>query len=310
MFQGHPALKFVTTHGRSMTVPYVDYHGSPAFRFNVYTPDGNGWGHGPRAFLYVSKQRIALEPSPKYPKYSFDSPHSEVQVKRYTNPISAILIHSGEPYEAHTLCEKEGGGVNFCGYYREQTALIDFMYRCIDDFDAAEQEFKRVTASLQPSPPPQASPGPVQVEPVKQPPPPPPPPALALSLRPANVQVYVDDVFKGMTSAEGRLVIEGLAPGTHRVRMNLIGYTEAARTVELKPGEKATIEAKLEVAGPKPLALAEIEEALSNGLPSKGITKLVNQYGVDFALTKEFEQRLRDKGADSDLLVAIATNKK
>ena len=309
MLEGRPAVKFVTTHGRSMTVPYADYHGSPAFRFNVYTPDGNGWGHGPRTFLYVSKQRIVLEPSHKFPRYSFDSPHSEVQVKRYRDPISAILIHSGELYEAHTLCEKEGGGVNFCGYYREQTALIDFMYRSIDDFDAAEQEFKQLTASLQPGPPQQPPPAVVQTEPVK-PAPSPPPPTLALSLQPANVQVYVDDVFKGMTSAEGKLVVEGLTPGTHRVRMNLIGYTESARTVELKAGETATIEAKLEPAGPKPLALGEIEEALSNALPPKGITKLVKQYGVDFALTKEVEQRLRSKGADSDLLLAIATNKK
>jgi len=161
---------------------------------------------------------------------------------------------------------------------------------------------------LRPAPPPPTAPVPTQVETEK--PPRPPPPRLALSLQPANVQVYVDDVFKGMTSAEGRLVIEGLAPGSHRVRMNLIGYTESARAVELKAGETATIEGKLEPAGPKPLELGEIEEALGNGLPPKGITKLVNQYGVDFTLTKPIEQRLRDKGADSDLLVAIATNKK
>jgi hypothetical protein len=164
-------------------------------------------------------------------------------------------------------------------------------------------------ANMQPNPPPQASPAPAQIEAVK-PPSTPPLPTLALSVQPANTQVYVDDVFKGMTSAEGRLVVEGLTPGVHRVRMNLLGYTEAAQTVELKAGETATIEAKLEPAGPKPLALGEIEEALTNGLPPKGITKLVNQYGVDFALTKEIEQRLREKGADSDLLVAIATNKK
>jgi len=133
---------------------------------------------------------------------------------------------------------------------------------------------------------------------------------LNIETQPPAAQVYVDDVFKGLTSAEGRLVVEGLSPGTHRVRMNLIGYTESARTVELKPGETSTIEAKLEPAGPKALALVEIEEALTNGLSPKRITTLVNQFGVDFALTKELEQRLRSKGADSDLLVAIATNKK
>jgi hypothetical protein len=134
---------------------------------------------------------------------------------------------------------------------------------------------------------------------------------LSVETRPGNVQVYLDDAFKGLTSdREGRLRIEDLAPGAHRVRMNVIGYKEAAQTVELKAGETATVEAKLEPAGPKPLELGEIEEALANGVPPKGITKLVNQYGVDFALTKEIEQRLREKGADSGLLLAIATGKK
>ncbi|MGH9669467.1 MAG: PEGA domain-containing protein [Terriglobales bacterium] len=169
------------------------------------------------------------------------------------------------------------------------------LVRSLNDFSGAYEEFKRLTASLPPNPRLPAAPASG---------------TLSLSAEPANVQVYVDDVFKGMTSAEGRLVVEGLTPGAHRVRINLIGYAESARTVELKPGETSTVEAKLEPAGPRPLALAEIEEALTNGLPPKGITKLVNQYGVDFALTKEVEQRLREKGADADLLLAIATNKK
>ncbi len=133
---------------------------------------------------------------------------------------------------------------------------------------------------------------------------------LRVSTRPGNAQAYLNDEFRGTSSAEGNLTISALRPGTYRLRFSSLGYTESARTVELKAGETATIEAKLEPAGPKPLALAEIEEALTNGLPPKGITKLVNQYGVDFVLTKETEQRLRGKGADSDLLLAIATGKK
>jgi hypothetical protein len=134
---------------------------------------------------------------------------------------------------------------------------------------------------------------------------------LALVTQPGGVQVYLDDTFKGTTSEqEGRLRIENLAPGSHQVRLSLAGYKEWSQQVTSNPGETLPLTVKLEPAGPKPLALAEIEEALTNGLPPKGITKLVNQYGVDFALTKEVEQRLREKGADGDLLVAIATNKK
>jgi hypothetical protein len=133
---------------------------------------------------------------------------------------------------------------------------------------------------------------------------------LRITTLPGNAQAYLNDEFRGSSSSEGNLAIGNLKPGSYRLRLSLIGYKESAQTVELKAGETATVEAKLEPAGPKPLALGEIEEALANGLPPKGITKLVNQYGVDFALTKEVEQRLREKVADSDLLLAIATGKK
>jgi hypothetical protein len=178
--------------------------------------------------------------------------------------------------------------------------MIDFLERALRDFQAANEEFKRLTASLQPDPR-QASP--TELKPA-------PPPTLILSTQPASVQAYVDDEFKGISSAEGRLVISNLTPGSHRLRFTTIGYKELTESLDLTAGETKTLEATLDLAGPKPLALGEIEEALSNGLPPKGITKLVNQYGVDFALTKEVEQRLRGKGADDALLVAIATEKK
>ncbi len=135
--------------------------------------------------------------------------------------------------------------------------------------------------------------------------------SLRITAQPGNAQAYLDDKFKGVTSEdEGKLVIENLPPGTYHLRLALPGYRQWKQEVTLPPGETVPVQAKLEPAGPKPLALAEIEEALTNGLPPKGITKLVNQYGVDFTLTKDIEQRLRSKGADDALLVAIATGKK
>lgn len=134
---------------------------------------------------------------------------------------------------------------------------------------------------------------------------------LSLQTQPGGVQVYVDDKFKGETSEqEGRLVVENLEPRIHRLRLRLPGYKEWNQEVTLAAGETLPVSAKLEPAGPKPLALVEIEEALTNGLSPKRLTTLVKQFGVDFALTPEVEQRLREKGADSDLLLAIATNKK
>jgi len=61
--------------------------------------------------------------------------------------------------------------------------------------------------------------------------------------------------------------------------------------------------------GPPALTLAEVENALAN-LPKKRVAEMVEQYGVDFDLTDEAEKRLRDAGADTNLLLAIAKAKK
>ncbi|HEV2021214.1 MAG TPA: hypothetical protein VGQ94_01660, partial [Terriglobales bacterium] len=61
--------------------------------------------------------------------------------------------------------------------------------------------------------------------------------------------------------------------------------------------------------GPPPLTLAEVENALAN-LPRKRVVEMVGEYGVDFELSNQAEKRLRDAGADSDLLLAIAKAKK
>jgi hypothetical protein len=133
---------------------------------------------------------------------------------------------------------------------------------------------------------------------------------LVLQTRPGGVQVYIDDTFKGVTSEqEGRLQIENLAPGNHRVRLTLPGYKEWSQPTALVPGQTLALDAKLESAGPKPLGITEIEEALAN-LPKARVMALVKQFGVDFDLTGEVEQRLRERGADSDLLLAVATHKK
>jgi hypothetical protein len=61
--------------------------------------------------------------------------------------------------------------------------------------------------------------------------------------------------------------------------------------------------------GPPALTLAEVEKALAD-LPKKRVAEMVDQYGVDFDLTDEAEKRLRDAGADTNLLLAIAKAKK
>jgi len=61
--------------------------------------------------------------------------------------------------------------------------------------------------------------------------------------------------------------------------------------------------------GPPALSEKEVTDALSS-MPPARVTALVKQYGVDFELTDEAEKRLRDAGADANLLLAIAKAKK
>ena len=134
---------------------------------------------------------------------------------------------------------------------------------------------------------------------------------LRVVSQPGSVQVYVDDRFKGVTSeGEGVLVVENLAPGSHRIRLGLPGYKEWRQEVTLTAGDTLEVAAKLVSAGPAPLTLDEVDEALTNGVPKKRVIALVTQFGVDFALTEDVEQRLRKSGADSDILLLITRSKK
>lgn len=69
------------------------------------------------------------------------------------------------------------------------------------------------------------------------------------------------------------------------------------------------------VAKPQPrierrLALDEIEDLLTGGVSPKRTNALVQQYGVNFELTERIRARLLKLGADEELLVAIAKNRR
>jgi WD40 repeat protein len=129
---------------------------------------------------------------------------------------------------------------------------------------------------------------------------------LALVTQPGNVQVFLDDQPKGTTAPEdGKLLLEGLAPGLHHLGLRLDRYKPWQQDVTLAPGATLPLRAQMEAAGPKPLALEEVEEALKNGIASRRVAELVRQYGVDFKLSNEVGKRLRDAGADDELLLTI-----
>lgn len=151
----------------------------------------------------------------------------------------------------------------------------------------------------------------------KEPPPPAPPPAppkpkvasLTLTSRPGSVEVYLDGRYQGRTSEQGVLVVEA-PPGDHELRLSLPNYKEWAQVVNFTPEYPMRRDVALESSGPKPLSARDVEEALENGLAKARIVALVEKYGVGFALSAEVEASLRSKGADSELLLAIAKNKK
>jgi len=134
---------------------------------------------------------------------------------------------------------------------------------------------------------------------------------LSLVTQPGGVQAYVGDTFRGITSEQqGNLNIENLTPGSHQLRLTLPGYKEWNQQVTLPAGETLPVSAKLEPAGPKPLAFEEVEEALRNGISNKRVGELVKQFGVNFSMTAEREQRLRGAGADGELLYLVTQSKK
>ena len=133
---------------------------------------------------------------------------------------------------------------------------------------------------------------------------------IAVAVTPGGAQVYLDDEPKGIASEEGRLVLRGLSAGNHLVRISLPGYRDFSRTVTITPGQTLQLRAELQRRGPEPLAEWEVEKGLQDGLPPRGMKKLVEQLGVGFAVNDEIEKRLRGAGADDSLILAIMKNKK
>jgi TPR repeat protein len=133
---------------------------------------------------------------------------------------------------------------------------------------------------------------------------------LKIVTNPASAQVYVNDEFKGTSSAEGVLVIGKLAKGKYHVRVSLAGFNDWARDIELVPGSPSTVEASLQHAGPPPLSLQDVTGLLKGGISRVRAATLVKERGVDFALNDSIEQQIRSAGGDSDLLLVIATSKR
>ncbi len=132
---------------------------------------------------------------------------------------------------------------------------------------------------------------------------------LVLTTTPPGTQVFLDDVYWGISNAEGKLTIAGVAAGAHVVRLKKEGFKELKQAVTVVAGDNP-VALRAEEAGPRPLSEEEIEKALRYDVPKPRIKELVSQYGVTFTLTKDAEIRLLDAGADREMLALIANSRK
>jgi hypothetical protein len=70
--------------------------------------------------------------------------------------------------------------------------------------------------------------------------------AILLTVVPGAADVYVDDLPRGTTDAmTGRLLVEGLAPGLHGVRVAKAGYSEYRISVSLEEGRRTDLQVAL-----------------------------------------------------------------
>ena len=135
--------------------------------------------------------------------------------------------------------------------------------------------------------------------------------SLRIVTTPGTAQVYLDDKFRGSSSErEGVLLVDDLKPGDYKLRIALSGYKENMQSVTVVSDKSSTVTVSLVAQGPKPLGKDEVGDLLKNGVPKTRIMGMISQYGVDFDLSNEIEQQLRSVGADSDMLLVIARNKK
>ena len=69
---------------------------------------------------------------------------------------------------------------------------------------------------------------------------------LLLMTSPGNADVFVDDVVRGTSDQErGRLLVEGLTPGQHRIKVTKFGYNDYGINLVLEAGKRTDLQVAL-----------------------------------------------------------------
>jgi hypothetical protein len=106
---------------------------------------------------------------------------------------------------------------------------------------------------------------------------------LAIRTTPGELQVYLNDELKGMTSPEGELRVTNLQPGTYNLRVSLLGYQTYEKPITVSAGEEQTLSVTLvQKPGdvpPRPKAVpVEEPPAPTSGIPVPGVKVVSLQF--------------------------------
>ena len=291
---GHPALEYEGKQGWASYIEYFEWQGEPALGFTMAQPQCPG-------HIYVTRTRVSGEFQGTSCD-SFDVARSAATADKQEGKVA--LIVGAKTYTLIPILERgdERRAAPRMG------AAVEFLTRAINNFDRTYANIRRLGTEAQspaagqamqpaanvtgPTQPPQDTHG-----------------VLNITSDPGDVQVYINDEPRGMTSAEGREVLR-MPPGTYRLRLSQPGYKDFQQEVKLASGKEQEVTAKLETVGPPPFKAGDIADLLQGKVSSKRIATLVEDRGVDFEMNPDVEKRLRALGATNDLLLAIAGNKK
>ena len=291
---GHPALEYEGVQGWAGYIDFFMRQGEPALGFTMAQPQCPG-------HVYVTRTRISGDFQGTSCD-SFDVPRNGATIEKQEGEV--VLTSGSATYNLVPMLER--------GEERRPAARMgasaEFLVRAVKFFDktlanvhrlGAEAQARAAGQGYQPATPASAASQPERDTRG----------VLSITSDPGDVQVYVNDEPRGMTSAEGKEVLR-LAAGTYKLRLSLPGFKDFVQDVRLTPGKDQEVTAKLETAGPPPFTAGDVAEMLQGKMSPKRVATLVQERGVDFELNPDLEKRLRGLGATSDLLLAIATNKK
>lgn len=291
---GHPAIEYEGMQGWGAYIEYFVRQGEPALGFTMQQQQCPG-------HVYVTRTRISGDFHGTACD-NFDVPRAAATAEKQETKV--VLIAGGATYTLVPLMER---GDQHRPAMR-MGAAAEFLVRAVRKFDPVLANIHRLYTEAQAQASGQAAPQPATDASKPQ-------PQrdtlgiLTITSDPGDAQVYINDEPRGMTSAEGREVLR-IAAGTYRLRLSLPGHKDFGQQVTLVSGKNEEVTAKLEPVGPPPFQASDVADMLQGKVSPKRVAALIQERGVDFELNPDLEKRLRGLGATSELLLAIATNRK